>query len=67
VNPAVRHEHFQHGADIGIRGIGPRKEEAFRQALEPQTHATSGSRGLQTSSADPKHDGRPEVSTTGTP
>ena len=32
MNPAVRHEHFQHGADIGIRGIGPRKEEAFRQA-----------------------------------
>jgi tRNA nucleotidyltransferase (CCA-adding enzyme) len=27
-----RWEHFQHGADIGIRGIGPTKEEAFRQA-----------------------------------
>jgi tRNA nucleotidyltransferase (CCA-adding enzyme) len=25
-------EHFQHGADIGIRGIGPTKEQAFRQA-----------------------------------
>jgi len=28
----ARWEHFQHGADIGIRGIGPTKEEAFRQA-----------------------------------
>lgn len=27
-----RWEHFAHGADIGIRGIGPTKEEAFRQA-----------------------------------
>jgi len=27
-----RWEHFGHGADIGIRGIGPAKEEAFRQA-----------------------------------
>jgi tRNA nucleotidyltransferase (CCA-adding enzyme) len=24
-------EHFGHGADIGIRGIGPTKEAAFRQ------------------------------------
>jgi len=27
-----RWEHFQHGADVGIRGIGPTKEEAFQQA-----------------------------------
>lgn len=25
-------EHFQHGADIGIRGIGPSKSQAFEQA-----------------------------------
>jgi SHS2 domain-containing protein len=25
-------EHFPHGADIGIRGIGPTKEKAFEQA-----------------------------------
>lgn len=24
-------EHFAHGADIGIRGIGPTKEDAFQQ------------------------------------
>jgi len=25
-------EHFSHGADIGIRGIGPTREDAFEQA-----------------------------------
>ena len=25
-------EHFEHGADIGIRGIGPSREQAFEQA-----------------------------------
>ncbi len=30
---AIRHEweHFAHGADIGVRGIGPSKEAAFEQ------------------------------------
>ncbi|HXG52819.1 MAG TPA: archease [candidate division Zixibacteria bacterium] len=28
----VRWEHFPHGADIGVRGIGSSKEEAFEQA-----------------------------------
>jgi SHS2 domain-containing protein len=28
----ARWEHFQHGADIGIRGIGPTKPQAFEQA-----------------------------------
>jgi SHS2 domain-containing protein len=27
-----RWEHFQHGADIGVRGIGPTPEVAFEQA-----------------------------------
>jgi SHS2 domain-containing protein len=27
-----RWEHFHHGADIGVRGIGPTKEVAFAQA-----------------------------------
>ena len=33
VSVAVRNtwEHFAHGADIGIRGIGPTKEAAFQQ------------------------------------
>ena len=25
-------EHFQHGADVGIRGIGPTRSQAFEQA-----------------------------------
>ena len=29
--PATRWEHFAHGADIGIRGIGQTKEAAFEQ------------------------------------
>jgi tRNA nucleotidyltransferase (CCA-adding enzyme) len=28
----ARWEHFTHGADIGVRGIGTSKEEAFEQA-----------------------------------
>lgn len=28
----ARAEHFEHGADIGIRGIGPSREAAFEQA-----------------------------------
>jgi tRNA nucleotidyltransferase (CCA-adding enzyme) len=33
VSVAVRNtwEHFAHGADIGVRGIGPTKEAAFQQ------------------------------------
>src|SRR5512143_1233260 len=29
---ASRWEHFPHGADIGVAGVGPTKAEAFRQA-----------------------------------
>lgn len=29
---APRAEHFPHGADVGIRGIGPTREAAFEQA-----------------------------------
>jgi tRNA nucleotidyltransferase (CCA-adding enzyme) len=32
-----RWEHFPHGADVGIRGIGPTKAEAFRQAATALT------------------------------
>ncbi|MGD1092445.1 MAG: archease [Bryobacteraceae bacterium] len=30
--PTSRWEHYAHGADIGVRGIGPTMEEAFEQA-----------------------------------
>jgi SHS2 domain-containing protein len=29
---SARAEHFAHGADIGVRGIGPNREAAFEQA-----------------------------------
>ncbi len=32
-------EHFAHGADIGVRGIGPTKEAAFEQAALALTAA----------------------------
>ena len=30
--PAARGSHFEHGADIGVRGVAPTKEGAFEQA-----------------------------------
>jgi tRNA nucleotidyltransferase (CCA-adding enzyme) len=35
--PPGRWEHFDHGADIGIRGIGPTKAAAFAQAARAMT------------------------------
>ena len=35
--PARRWEHFPHGADVGIRGIGASREEAFEAAAEALT------------------------------
>ena len=29
---SVRWEHYEHGADIGVRGLGTTKEDAFEQA-----------------------------------
>lgn len=37
----ARWEHFQHGADIGIRGIGLTKEQAFEQAALALTAAVA--------------------------
>lgn len=31
-SPAAHWEHFEHRADVGLRGIGPTREEAFEQA-----------------------------------
>ena len=31
----MRWEHFEHGADIGVRGIGPTPASAFEQAALP--------------------------------
>jgi len=34
---AARWEHFAHEADMGVRGVGPSKEEAFAQAALAMT------------------------------
>lgn len=38
---ATRWEHFQHGADIGIRGIGLTRQQAFEQAALALTAAVT--------------------------
>jgi tRNA nucleotidyltransferase (CCA-adding enzyme) len=30
--PPLRWEHFEHGADVGVRGVGPSRAAAFEQA-----------------------------------
>lgn len=30
--PAMRWEHFAHGGDVGVRGFGPCRDQAFEQA-----------------------------------
>jgi tRNA nucleotidyltransferase (CCA-adding enzyme) len=35
--PTCRWEHFEHRADVGVRGIGPTKERAFEQAALAMT------------------------------
>ncbi len=34
---AARWEHFEHGADIGVRGFGPSRAEAFEQGAVAMT------------------------------
>lgn len=35
-------EHFAHGADVGVRGIGPTREAAFEQAARALTAVVTG-------------------------
>ncbi len=41
--PAAHWEHFAHGSDIGIRGVGPGIEEAFEQAAVALTDVVTDS------------------------
>jgi SHS2 domain-containing protein len=34
---SARWEHFQHGADVGVRGLGPTRAQAFEQAALAMT------------------------------
>ncbi len=47
-NPAgTSWEHFAHGADIGVRGTGPTKAEAFVQAAIALTAVVTDPRGVR--------------------
>lgn len=43
----TRWEHFPHQADIGIRGVGPSLEEAFRQAAIALTAVITDSNSVE--------------------
>jgi SHS2 domain-containing protein len=38
---AARWEHFHHGADVGVRGLGPAQSQAFEQAALAMTAAVT--------------------------
>jgi tRNA nucleotidyltransferase (CCA-adding enzyme) len=42
----ARWEHFPHGADIGVRGFGPTKAEAFAQAALAMTGVVTDPSGV---------------------
>ena len=42
MNSSARWEHFPHGADIGVRGLGATLEEAFEQAALALTAVVTG-------------------------
>lgn len=44
----MRWEHFAHDADIGVRGIGPSKQEAFEQAALALTAVITDPQSLET-------------------
>jgi SHS2 domain-containing protein len=45
--------HFEHDADIGVRGVGPTKAEAFRQAALALTAVVTDPGGVRTLDAVP--------------
>jgi tRNA nucleotidyltransferase (CCA-adding enzyme) len=51
VSRAARWEHFDHGADIGVRGLGSTKEAAFEQIALALTAAITDPAGVHPSAA----------------
>jgi tRNA nucleotidyltransferase (CCA-adding enzyme) len=51
VSRAARWEHFPHGADIGVRGIGPTRDTAFEQAALALTAVVSDPASVRASTA----------------
>jgi SHS2 domain-containing protein len=45
--------HFEHDADMGVRGVGPTKTEAFRQAALALTAVVTDPRGVRLLDAVP--------------
>jgi SHS2 domain-containing protein len=43
----ARWEHFEHGADVGVRGLGATKAEAFEQAALALTAAVADPAGVR--------------------
>ena len=50
-----RWEHFEHGADIGVRGLGATKARAFEQAAVALTAVVSDPQGVAARQAVPIH------------
>jgi len=48
---AASWEHFEHGADIGVRGFGASKAEAFEQAALAMTAVVTDPAGVESSEA----------------
>ena len=48
---AASWEHFEHGADIGVRGFGASKAEAFEQAALAMTAVITDPAGVESSAA----------------
>lgn len=51
--PHKRWEHFPHGADIGVRGIGATKEEAFEQGAMALTAVITDVNSIEPETAVP--------------
>lgn len=51
----ARWEHFDHGADVGVRGVGTTLDEAFEQAALALTSAVADLRSILPTEAIPIH------------
>lgn len=56
-----RWEHFEHGADIGIRGVGPTLEQAFEQAAMAMTAVITDLGGVSAGTAVEIHCEAPDA------
>ncbi|AQT68577.1 hypothetical protein STSP2_01745 [Anaerohalosphaera lusitana] len=57
----ARYEHFQHQADIGVRGIGPTIEEAFEQGAIGLTQVICDYETVEPATAEDIHCQAPDI------